>query len=190
MRHLALSDGTLWLSPPNERDIDEIARLCRHSSIGEWTTVPVPYHRADAVAFVEDIVPAGWAEGSPTWAIRLADDGLVVGMIGLSRYRNDRGAAEIGYWLAPVLRGGGLMTRAVNMACDYAFSPDGLRIDRVEWRAFVGNRASAAVVRRAGFHYEGLLRHGSVQRGVRRDAWVAARLRADSTPPPPWPPNI
>jgi RimJ/RimL family protein N-acetyltransferase len=192
VRPQILSDGTVWLSVPGEQDIDVIARTCRHSSIGEWTTVPVPYHRSDAAVFVRTIVPGGWAERSPTWAVRMVDGGPVIGMISLQRRRADNDAAEIGYWLAPGVRGRGLMTRAVLMVCEFAFAPGGMRLDRVEWRAFVGNHGSAAVARRAGFRYEGMLRGGGLQRGRRRDEWIAGRLRGDSAraPLPAWPVEV
>lgn len=190
VRHETLSDGTVWLSAPTEQDVDVIARTCRHSSIGEWTTVPVPYERPDAVNFVAVAVPKGYAEGSPTWALRESDDGEVIGMISLHSHRRDSGESEVGFWLAPHARGRGLMTRAVNVVCNYAFSPHGMRLDRVDWRAFVGNRASASVVRRAGFHYEGLRRGGGVQRGHRRDEWIAGRLSTDPPAPVPWPTEI
>jgi RimJ/RimL family protein N-acetyltransferase len=59
------------------------------------------------------------------------------------------------------------------------FRADGLALERIAWRAYVGNYASAAVARRAGFRYEGMCRLGSIQRGRRRDHWLAARLRTD-----------
>ncbi|CAM4502656.1 GNAT family N-acetyltransferase [Nocardia ninae] len=182
----ALSNGTVWLSIPTEADIDVITECCQDPSIGEWVTIPVPYTRDNAQTFIDDIVRPGWAGHSPTWALRLYESGPVVGMIGLGE--RDESSAEIGYWLAPGVRSRGLMTQAVNLVCDYGFRPAGLALQRISWRAFVGNYASAAVARRAGFHYEGLSRQGSLQRGRRRDHWLAARLPTD--PPGPaldWP---
>ncbi|WP_327112260.1 GNAT family N-acetyltransferase [Nocardia sp. NBC_01730] len=177
MDHHVLSNGTVWLSAPTTNDIDTITQCCQEPSIGEWVTIPVPYRRRHAETFVEDIVGSGWAARSPTWAVRLHADGPVVGMIGLSE--RDESAAEIGFWLSPAQRSRGLMTQAVNLVCDFGFRSDGLALQRISWRAFVGNYASAAVVRRAGFRYEGRSRLGSVQRGVRRDHWLAARLSTD-----------
>ncbi|MBF6446712.1 GNAT family N-acetyltransferase [Nocardia elegans] len=183
-----LTDGTVWLSRPAEADVDAIVACCRQPSIPEWTTVPVPYRRADAVGFLTDIVAPGWAARSPVWAVRTAAQGPVAGMVGLEAGPQP-GAAEIGFWLSDAVRGRGLMTRSVRLVCDFAFAAEGLGLTRIEWRAFVGNLASAAVVRRTGFQYEGLLRGAAVQRGVRRDSWVAGRLVGD--PPEPatdWPP--
>ncbi|MFE3188960.1 GNAT family N-acetyltransferase [Nocardia sp. NPDC059240] len=188
-----LSDGAVWLSPPAVSDIDAITTLCQEPSIGAWTTMPVPYHRADAEKFIYDIVGPGWATRSPTWALRPGDGGPVVGMIGLSPLypRRDDNQAEIGFWLSPTARGRGLMTRAAQLVTAAALDPAALAFERVEWRAFTGNHASAAVARRSGFHFEGLIRGGGMQRGTRRDIWVAGRLRADpSTPGPNWPPGV
>ncbi|GAA5099038.1 GNAT family N-acetyltransferase [Nocardia iowensis] len=182
----ALSNGTVWLSIPTADDVDAITECCQDPSIGEWVTIPVPYTRENAKTFIDDIVRPGWAGHSPTWALRLFENGPVVGMIGLGE--RDESAAEIGYWLAPAERCRGLMTQAVNLVCDYGFRPDGMALQRISWRAFVGNYASAAVARRTGFRYEGMARLGSLQRGIRRDHWLAARLPTD--PPGPaegWP---
>ncbi|NNH71665.1 GNAT family N-acetyltransferase [Nocardia uniformis] len=184
-----LSNGTVWLSPPTVHDIDTITACCQEPSLGRWTTMPVPYHREHAEAFITDIVIPGWAAHRPTWALRPSADGPVIGMIGLNPYRGpaDEGA-EIGFWLSPAARGRGLMTQAVDLVCTTGFAPDAFGFGRIEWRAIVGNLASAAVASRAGFHYEGLLRGGMIQRGVRHDTWVASRLPTD--PPGPatdWP---
>ncbi|MFD3704156.1 GNAT family N-acetyltransferase [Nocardia sp. NPDC058658] len=71
------------------------------------------------------------------------------------------------------------MSRAIALVCDFGFDPEGLALDRIMWRAIVGNFASAGAVRRNGFHYEGLARSGGIQRGARVDEWVAARLPTD-----------
>lgn len=186
MDQQVLSNGTIWLSRPTTDDIDTITECCQDPDIAEWVTIPVPYVRDSAVTFIEEMVVPGWAARSPTWAIRLRADGPVVGMIGLGE--RDESAAEIGFWLVPAQRSRGLMTQAVELVCEFGFRADGLALERIAWRAFVGNYASAAVARHAGFRYEGLARLGSLQRGRRRDHWFAARLRTD--PPGPaddWP---
>ncbi|MFI9410448.1 GNAT family N-acetyltransferase [Nocardia gamkensis] len=186
MDHHALSNGTIWLSAPTTDDIDTITECCQDPAIAEWVTIPVPYVRDSAVTFIEKMVVPGWAARSPIWAVRPRADGPVIGTIGLGAL--DESAAEIGFWLAPAQRSRGLMTQAVELVCQFGFRADGLALERIAWRAYVGNYASAAVARRAGFRYEGMCRLGSIQRGRRRDHWLAARLRTD--PPGPaddWP---
>lgn len=181
---VVLTGSRVVLSVPNAADIDRIAELCTDPAVARWTTVPVPYTRGDAETFVLDIVPAGWAAGTTnTWAIRESADGELIGMIGL--HQIDGGDAELGFWLAPDARSRGLMSAAVTLVIDHAFSPApaGPGIERLVWRAYVGNAASAAVARRAGFRFEGTRRAGGTQRGARLDDWQAALLREDPREP-------
>ncbi|MCQ4117957.1 GNAT family N-acetyltransferase [Rhodococcus tibetensis] len=174
---VTLNTDSVWLSPPVIGDIDAICAACSDSVIAEWTTMPSPYTRSDAEQFVRRTVPSGWADRSPVWAIRERADGPAVGMIGL--LARDSSASEIGYWLAADARSRGLMTAAIEVVCGFAFRPDGMGLERIEWRAFVGNRGSAAVARKLGFRFEGVQRRGLLQRGVRRDSWMAALLAED-----------
>ena len=176
-----LAGTGLVLTAPAPSDIDRIAECCADPAIGRWTTMPVPYTRSDAEDFVRRVVPSGWSDRSPTWAVRRTDDGPVVGMIGLGA--RDPSAAEVGFWLAPEARGEGIVTRALNLVCDFGFQQNALALERIEWRAFVGNSASADVARRVGFRFEGTARSGGLQRGTRRDMWVAALLPDDPREP-------
>ncbi|WP_431279690.1 GNAT family N-acetyltransferase [Leifsonia poae] len=185
---VVLTGSRVVLSIPGEADIDRIAELCRDPAVAAWTTVPVPYSRGDAENFVLGMVTRGWAHGTHcTWAIRRESGGPLVGMIGIDGISD--GDAEIGFWLAPEARRQGLMSEAVSLAVDYGFAQrgaegrSGLALDRLVWRAFVGNAASASVARRAGFRYEGTRRLGGIQRGRRLDDWQAALLRDDPRDP-------
>lgn len=184
---VALTGARVVLSAPTEADIDLIAALCVDPEIAEWTTVPSPYTRDDAVGFVTGMVADGWVTGRTlTWGVRLDD--RLVGMVGLHGVAD--AAAEIGYWLAPEARGAGLMSEAVELALDYGFAPapGGLGLQRIVWHAYTGNRPSAAVARRAGFVFEGTSRLGGVHRGRRRDQWQAGLLATDPrSDGPGWP---
>ncbi|MFJ3391403.1 GNAT family N-acetyltransferase [Leifsonia aquatica] len=177
-----LTGRRVVLSVPTDADVDRIAELCVDPAIAEWTTVPAPYTRDDAVGFVNGFVADGWASGRiHTWGIRVGSD--LVGMMGLHGIEDS--AAEIGFWLAPEARGLGLMSEATALALDYGFAPapDGLGLQRIVWHAFAGNVASAAVARRAGFTFEGVSRLGAVHRGRRRDDWQAGLLATDPRVP-------
>jgi RimJ/RimL family protein N-acetyltransferase len=178
MKPVVLTGERVTLVSPTKTDIDRIAELCQDPAVAAWTTVPSPYERSHAASFVTDRVADGWASGRTcTWGIRV-DDALV-GMIGLEGIQ--AGEAEIGFWLAPEARGAGVMSEATALVVDYGFAavPEGLGLIRIVWRALVGNAASAAVARRAGFRWEGLHRLGALQRGERYDEWYAALLATD-----------
>lgn len=175
---IALQSERLVLRAPDADDVDTLTRLCQDPDVQRWTTVPSPYVREDAARFVAEIVAPGWAAGTAQeWGIRV--DGRLVGMVGLTRIGD--GEAELGYWLAPHVRGRGLMSEAVALVLDHGFRT--LPIQRVEWHAVVGNVASAAVARRAGFRFEGMARLGCVQRGCRVDDWQAGLLATDPREP-------
>src|SRR3546814_15645260 len=89
-------------------------------------------------------------------------------MIGLHRLTED--APEIGYWMCRPARGRGLLTEAAAGVIDWAFSADGLGAPRIQWRAVVGNRASARVARAVGVRYEGTMRQAPPNPFRRDDA--------------------
>jgi RimJ/RimL family protein N-acetyltransferase len=64
---------------------------------------------------------------------------------------------EIGYWCRKSYQGQGYVTEAVNGLVDFAFTH--LNAKRLFIRCDSENHASANVARRAGFEFEGTLRH-------------------------------
>jgi RimJ/RimL family protein N-acetyltransferase len=182
---VTLRTDRLVLSSPASADIDALYEACQDADIQRYTTVPSPYLREHAVAFV-DTVADQWARGvALTWAVRRGD--RLVGTIGL--YRLDGlGAGEIGYWVAPSARGEGVLREAAAAVIEWGFAADGLGLARVEWRAVVGNIASARAARALGFRYEGLLR-GALRNGsgARSDGWIAGLLAVDDRSPQSWP---
>ncbi|WP_169713581.1 GNAT family N-acetyltransferase [Paludifilum halophilum] len=85
--------------------------------------------------------------------------------------------AEIGYWLDQRFTGRGVMSRSVSRLVDYLF--DERHINRVEIRTVPANRASRAVARRLGLHYEGTLRQAGYSNGVFVDHELYGLLRSD-----------
>jgi RimJ/RimL family protein N-acetyltransferase len=171
------------LSVPTEDDVDAIFAACQDADIQRYTTVPSPYERLHAEGFIP-FAQDRWTTGvEATWAIREGD--TLAGMIGLHGITVG-GAGELGYWMAAPSRGRGLLTEAARAVVDWGFSPEGPALQRIEWRAVVGNTASARVARALGFRYEGLLRGALSNSFGRDDAWVAGLLHTDERMPQPW----
>src|SRR5690606_40023056 len=117
----------------------------------------------------------GWADGSMfTFGVFLPS-GELTGMLGLTM--RSLGAGEIGFGGTKESRGRGHITEATVAVCRWACTR--MSVDRVEWRAEVGNRASRAVAERAGFVVEGTLRSALNNKGVLRDCWVGSLLPSD-----------
>lgn len=176
----------LDLSTPTTHDVDAIYEACQDAAVQRYTTVPSPYLRTDAERFVH-LVQTWWQDGeTATWAIR--HDGALVGMIGLARLVT--GGPEIGYWVAESMRGRGVALEAAAAVIDWAFAPERPQVERVEWRAVVGNIGSARVAHRLGFRYEGMLRQALANALGRDDAWIAGLLRHDDRTPQRWPVDL
>lgn len=185
-----LSSDRLLLDAPTAADIDDIARYCQDPIFERFLTIPWPYNRSDAVFFVEEFVPRGWADGSElSWAIRLATGGPLLGVIGLRLP-----AAEVGFWLGADHRGHGYMPEAVAVVADLAFGTNepgvggaegeasvGLGLDELHWECIAGNLASTAVARKCGFTPSGAgpsrLPHRD---GSHPESWRAALRASDS----------
>jgi RimJ/RimL family protein N-acetyltransferase len=166
-----------WLRPLAERDISALTATCQDPESAEWTTVPVPYRTEDAVQFVRAIAPQMWSEGrGAIFAISAADDAYC-GTIDLRILATDPSAAEVGFMISPESRGQGFAPSALKTLSVWGFKALGLQ--RIMWRAHVGNDSSRRVAVKAGFVYEGIQRSGVPHRGERRDAWVASLLPSD-----------
>ncbi len=87
-----------------------------------------------------------------------------------------RKSAEIGYWLGEPFWGRGIATRAVAAMTAYAFeSFDLLRLGA--W-VFDTNPASARVLEKAGYRYEGRMLRAAVKNGAVLDLLVYGIVRA------------
>lgn len=112
---------------------------------------------ADATRFVTTRSTA-WAEGTgAAWAVTAAATGTVLGHVGLHEMDARLRLAMVGYWLLPRARGRGVMTQALGAVSSYGFQSLGLH--RIELAHAVENEVSCRVAERAGFPYEGTLRH-------------------------------
>jgi RimJ/RimL family protein N-acetyltransferase len=167
----------ITLRPADMRDVDAIFTTARDPETLKWITLPLDYPRERAVGFVEGYAPGWWARGDgAVWVIADAD-GDYVGQLDLRIDTSDRQVADVGFMTAPHARGHGYMTAALRAAVEFGFAELGL--ERIEWRAHVGNKASQRVAEKAGFIQEGIQRKGCAQRGERFDSWIAAILRSD-----------
>lgn len=185
MEPVILTTEHLVLHVPDETDVDAIASACQDAEIARWTTVPDPYFRRDAEEYVR-LIGDWWADGSQAiWCAYR--DGELVASIGLHRIDGHRagGSAEIGYWVAHEARGRGYLVEAAREIIDWAFRELGLA--RIEWRAVVGNVASARAARALGFRYEGMSRQALPSQRGREDGWIGGLLVTDARTPVDWP---
>lgn len=182
MQPVELRTARLVLDQPQHRDHSLVVEYCRDPLFETFMTLPWPYEDTHADYFILQLAPGGWAtETEFTWALRYADTGPLLGVIG---YRV--ATSDIGYWLGSPHRGLGLMPEAVGAVTQWLFENG---VDSVSWECVVGNAASVAVARKAGFTYTGERPSGLAFRdGSKPLAWHGVLRAGDSREPQPgWP---
>lgn len=177
-----LRSGRLVLDAPVDADIDVIVSHCQDPLFERYLTTPWPYRREHAEGFVREIIPGAWADESEfTWAIRRADGGPLLGVIGW------RARGDVGFWMGAPHRGEGLMTEALGLVVEWVFTERGAEV--VMWEAVLGNIGSARVARAVGFTYAGVAPTTDPHRdGTRPDGWRAVLRAGDPREARPgWP---
>jgi RimJ/RimL family protein N-acetyltransferase len=138
-------------------DATSIARLIdNHRVSRNMSALPQPYtlqHAADWIAIATGRTP------ETHFAITV--DGEAVGGIGLDVGDTERIAvcdhcAEIGYWLGEPFWGRGIMSEAVAAFTEWAFAE--LPVVRLHAAVYARNPASARILDKAGYEFEGRLR--------------------------------
>jgi RimJ/RimL family protein N-acetyltransferase len=143
----------LVLRPYRPEDADAVYRACSDPENVRWLTLPSPYTPADAEEFVGVGTVSARAEKRGLMTAVEAD-GEFMGSAGL-HFSPGLLGPSIGYWMAPWARGRGYASEAARALAEWAL---GRGAARVHLFADVGNPASQAVARRAGFREEGVVR--------------------------------
>lgn len=155
------------------RDRDAIVRHAnnRNVSINLRDRFPYPYTMKDARIWLDMVVGL---KPETSFAIAVGDE--AVGGIGFT-LQPDVGhrSAEIGYWLGEEFWGRGIGTDAVKAATEYAFAS--FDICRIFAHVFEWNGASARVLEKAGYTFEGRLRKSVTKDGKTIDQLMYAVVR-------------
>ena len=130
---------------------------------------PHPYTPDDAKAWLRSATTQ-----APELKFAISSGDEAIGGIGL-RLQEDvfRGSAEIGYWVGEPFWGKGIATRAVQAFTEFAFT--NLNLVRVFGEVFEWNPASAKVLGKAGYVYEGRLHKSVIKDGQIIDRLLYAR---------------
>lgn len=176
-----LRSERLLLRRYRPEDAPAVAEACREELIQRWLPLPNPYTDADAVTWCSEVAPRfrETGEGIEWAAIRLADERLV-GSFGLKRSDWRARSSEIGYWVAPWARGGGLAVEAVLAVARWLLLEQ--RFERMVLRAATGNHASQRVAEKAGMIREGVARNAGFTNTGRVDLVVFSMIASDLDP--------
>ena len=153
MKRIVRRGGLVFLRAARPADRDEFLRLNR-VSLGFYRGLVMP-----------PVSARGWAvylarrrrPDAPGYLICRRSDSAIVGGININEIvRGVFRSGYLGYQIGAPYARQGYMTEALALVLRQAFGP--LRLHRVEANIQPGNRASIALVRRAGFRLEGLSR--------------------------------
>ncbi|HSH39070.1 MAG TPA: GNAT family protein [Chthoniobacterales bacterium] len=160
-------------------DAEGLAAGINNGNVGlrlrDW--IPHPYTVDDANAYLQRVTTP-----QSEHAVCIEVDGKVSGGMSI-RVGSDvhRRTAELGYWLAEPLWGRGIMTAAVRAFVSTCFAE--FELDRIFATTASNNPASAHVLTKAGFTFEGRLRKNVIKDGEVLDALMFAWVRDDASPP-------
>lgn len=103
-------------------------------------------------------------------------DDVAAGGIGI-RPGHDvhRHTAELGYWLGKKFWGRGIMSGAIAPFMDFCF--DNFSLHRIYAEPFANNPASARVLEKAGFAFEGRLKNNVIKDGTLLDSLLHAKTK-------------
>lgn len=122
---------------------------------------PHPYTREAGRAWI-----AAAKKQDPVVSFAIASEDELIGGIGIELQEDVyRRSGEIGYWLGEPFWGNGIVTAAARATVEYAFTR--LDLVRVFAGVFATNPASARVLEKVGFRFEGrsqraVFKHGEL----------------------------
>ena len=154
------------------RDRDSIVRYAnnRNVSINLVDRFPYPYTARDARNWLDMVVDQ---KPETNFAIDVA--GEAVGGIGFIMQSDvGRRSAEIGYWLGEEFWGRGIASEALIAVSDYAFA--NFDLCRLFAHVYDWNGASARVLEKAGYEFEGRLKKSVTKEGQTIDQLMYAKV--------------
>jgi ribosomal-protein-alanine N-acetyltransferase len=170
----------LILRPVAEGDADAIFAACSNPNLTRFTLFETHQTRDDALAFVRDYAASNYAQMAPDpFAITLKGDTdpRMIGAVGCHWAPAAGPILELGYWVAEHLWGRGIAAEAARAVLRYVFAT--YPVERIQSRVIVGNPASARVLEKVGFRYEGTLRSAVFRRERFHDRMRFALLRSE-----------
>jgi RimJ/RimL family protein N-acetyltransferase len=178
-----LTDGVVLLDRFAAADVDSLW-AGENNHYARRSCRPGPFTRRDIANRISHW-QAQWQLGGRgrAFAVRETGSRRLVGGCVLEIRPEDSEIAELSYWVFPPYRHRGYASRAVELACRYAF--DDLSVVRIELLIEPTNDASLRVACKSGFLREDLLGQRDRCSGDRSDMVLFSRLRTEGPQPEP-----
>ncbi len=154
-------DSEIELRQIQMSDADDIFNTinAQRNYLGKW--LPFVKETKD-VSSISDFI--NYVRNKPKESAELAftirKDNKFIGLIDVKTTDLLNRKTEIGYWLSEGFQGQGIMTKAVQRICDFAFHD--LKLNRVQIKCASKNVSSQNIAIRLGFVLEGIERDGEL----------------------------
>lgn len=167
---------SIYLRELSIDDCDIIAKLANNVNIANNTlSLPYPYTIDDAHTWLKYQAEQFENDQAYNYAIIRREDNLLIGVIGISNERANRG--ELGYWIGEPYWNQGFASAAANLLIEYAFTD--LNYNRIYARYISSNLASGRVMEKVGMKFEGVLREHEIKNEKYVDITLYAILKTE-----------
>jgi ribosomal-protein-alanine N-acetyltransferase len=162
------------LRPWRLADAEAVREAYQDPAIQRWHA-----RTADSLAEAREWVE-GWRRGwrdetGCHWAVAGAGSDALLGRISLKSLDLADGQAEVGYWMVPSARGGGVCPRSLTVVADWALGAGPFH--RLELQHSTANQPSCRVAVKTGFAAEGVRRAAALHADGWHDMHLHARTR-------------
>ena len=162
------------LRPIVRSDKKSLIRNINDRYIYKYTlTIPYPYTSKDADKWIRHCLNLKRKKKLTEVNFVIDIDGNLIGGIGLTKIEKHK--AEIGYWIGKKHRNKGVISEAIKLVTSFAFKK--LRVVRVYARINPKNKASARVLEKNGYKFEGIMRKNILKDGEFIDGASYAKVR-------------
>ena len=161
------------LRPFRNSDLASLVKYANNYNIAKFLTnqFPHPYTDEDGRKFISNV-----ANNDPINVFAIEVNGEAAGAIGIFPQTDiHEKTAEMGYWLAELFWGNGIITRAIGEMVEYGFET--FDVTRIVARPFSTNLASQRVLEKAGFVCEARLKNAVYKNGKYMDELIFATMK-------------
>jgi len=172
-----LETERLLLRPITMKDAPDIFAYASNPEVTKYVRFVTHKSIKDTHAFIRRVQTSYRKGVTPLWGMQLKASGRLIGASGFLQCPNPDQRAELGYVINPDYWGEGYVTEAAKALCDFAFRE--MKVNRIEAGTIVGHVASARVLEKCGFKFEGVLRQRELIKGKFPDVSMYSLLRDD-----------
>ena len=168
----SLRDGEVMIGPVLPEDLGALFVWINDAGAA---ALDLPYRPTDCIAYKDWLDKVSKDSSQILFAIRRIDAPHCIGFLLFKNFHSVHRTAELGVRIGVEAdRGKHCGMAALRLAMRYAW--DTLNLHRISLSALAANARAIACYRGAGFHEEGLLRHGAFVAGQWQDVVLMAAL--------------